>query len=534
MSTKYVKNFSTVGKNTPQSQPLPGSAQVRNSAGGYTWAVDDWTRLDRFLILGCEGPTYYASEKALTVENALAVQRCVCADGVRAVARIVEISEAGRAPKNDPAIFALAIAAAHGDAATKERALGVLSRVCRTGTHLFQFAAAVQGFRGWGRGLRRAIARWYTERDARDLAYQCVKYQQRDGWSHRDLLRLSHPKAEGAVQDVLHWAVKGAEDFVQLSAAPALAPIRAMELAKRAETVEEIVRLIREYDLVRECVPTRWLTESTVWDALLAKMPLTALIRNLATMTRVGLLAPNSAATRNVVRVLSDGERLRKARIHPIAVLSALKTYAAGRGVRGQHTWTPVAEILDALDAAFYASFGNVESTGKRWMLALDVSGSMGCGMVGGVSGLTPAVASGTLALITAAVEPRHVMTAFATKMREVRISPRDGLDTVVRNLSNIAMGGTDCALPMLHALERQLEIDAFVVLTDSETWAGAVHPTVALRRYREKTGIPAKLIVVGMVSNGFSIADPEDAGMLDVVGFDAATPQLMADFVGR
>lgn len=38
------------------------------------------------------------------------------------------------------------------------------------------------------------------------------------------------------------------------------------------------------------------------------------------------------------------------------------------------------------------------------------------------------------------------------------------------------------------------------------------------------------KLVVVGMVSNGFSIADPDDAGMLDVVGFDAAAPQVIAD----
>jgi 60 kDa SS-A/Ro ribonucleoprotein len=43
--------------------------------------------------------------------------------------------------------------------------------------------------------------------------------------------------------------------------------------------------------------------------------------------------------------------------------------------------------------------------------------------------------------------------------------------------------------------------------------------------------GIPAKLIVVGMTVNNFSIADPSDAGMMDVVGFDTATPQLMADF---
>ena len=56
--------------------------------------------------------------------------------------------------------------------------------------------------------------------------------------------------------------------------------------------------------------------------------------------------------------------------------------------------------------------------------------------------------------------------------------------------------------------------------------------PVQALQEYRRKLGIPAKLVVVGMTANGFSIADPNDGGMLDVVGFDAATPQLISDFI--
>ena len=113
-----------------------------------------------------------------------------------------------------------------------------------------------------------------------------------------------------------------------------------------------------------------------------------------------------------------------------------------------------------------------------------------------------------------------------------VAISPRQRLDDVVRSISNIAFGGTDCALPMVEALRHRWEVDAFVIYTDSETWAGAVHPAQALRAYRERTGIAARLVVVAMASNGFSIADPDDAGMLDVVGFDAATPQVIADFI--
>ena len=83
----------------------------------------------------------------------------------------------------------------------------------------------------------------------------------------------------------------------------------------------------------------------------------------------------------------------------------------------------------------------------------------------------------------------------------------------------------------MLDALKAKIPVDVFCILTDSETWAGKVHPKEALNQYREWTGIQAKLIVVGMVSNGFSIADPNDGGMLDVVGFDTAVPQIMADF---
>ncbi len=58
---------------TPQSDPIPGSAQVPNSAGGFAWALDKWSRLDRFLVLGTEGGTYYVGERELTVQNAAAV-----------------------------------------------------------------------------------------------------------------------------------------------------------------------------------------------------------------------------------------------------------------------------------------------------------------------------------------------------------------------------------------------------------------------------------------------------------------------------
>ncbi len=527
----YTKLFSF--RRTPQSEPIPGT--VANSAGGFAFPVDDWARLDRFLVLGSEGGSYYASERALTRENAEASIRAIQTDGARAVARIVEISHSGRAPKNDPAIFALALAASLGNDETKRLALAAIPKVCRTGTHLFQFAEAVEGFRGWGRGLRRGIAAWYTAQPADRLALQVVKYRQRGGWTHRDLLRLAHPSTEEtARKELFDWVCRD----TQGEALPKL--VTAFVALSKAQKADEIAALIVEYDLPREAVPTEWLNDAKVWHALLERMPMTALVRNLGKLSSVGVVKPLGDGLPLVLSALRDADRIRKARLHPLAILLALKTYAQGRGERGSLTWEPVPQVIDALNAAFYTAFANVVPTGKRMLLALDVSGSMAGGSIAGTS-LTPREGSAAMALMTAATEENYHIVGFTTsggnwqentRLTPLPLTPSMRLDDAVKAVSNLPFGGTDCALPMLHALERGLKVDAFVVYTDSETWAGKIHPVQALKEYRTKTGIAAKLVVVGMVSNGFSIADPNDGGMLDVVGFDAAAPAVIADFI--
>jgi len=164
-------------------------------------------------------------------------------------------------------------------------------------------------------------------------------------------------------------------------------------------------------------------------------------------------------------------------------------------------------------------------------LLALDVSSSMSWGQVAGVPGLTPRDASAALALVTAATGERHEIVAFTHGLTPLAISPRQRLDDAINTISGLPFGATDCAQPMLYALREQREIDTFVVYTDNETWAGFPHPAQALRSYRERTQIAARLVVVGMVANGFTIADPDDPGMLDIVGFDTATPDVVSGF---
>lgn len=531
------KNYLTTHTNpsaTPQSEPIPDSTQVQNSAGGYSWEVDDFTKLRRFLVLGSEGGSYYASERKLTLQNVASVERCIKRDGQRVVREVVEISTEGRAPKNDPALFALALASVRGDVATRTAAYAALNSVARTGTHLFQFLEFRQSLGGWGSGLKRAVQNWYNGRSIGSVQLQAVKYRQRNGWTHADVLRLAHPKPEDEARNsTFSWIVDRGDVGFVLPEVLKGSIIEGFERIQASTNAGEAAALIRQYNLPRETVPTELLNNREVWEALLEDMPMMALVRNLATITRHGLLSVGTHWERQVLDQLGDVEALQKSRIHPLNILTAQYTYQSGRGLLGQNTWTANKRIVDALDSAFYATFKNVEPSGKRIQLALDVSGSMDfSGDINGIPGFTPRVASGALALVTMNAEKDVVLTAFTSTFRLLdSIHAGMRLPEVIRQISNLSFGGTDCSQPMIWAEAGNREFDFFGVYTDSETWAGYKHPSQALKDYRRSSGINARLAVVGMVANDFTIADPSDSGMLDVVGFDSATPQVLGDF---
>nr|WP_300148947.1 TROVE domain-containing protein [Propionicimonas sp.] len=525
-------------RRTPQSAPAD-RRQERNHGGGYAFTVTELERVKRFLILGSDAGTFYQGAGELTRENAQAVLDLAATDGRALVDLIVDVSVAGKAPKQDPALLALAIAAAAPDAEVRAYALEKLSDVARTGTHLLTFARHVEQFRGWGRGLTRAVGAWYTGKPVDQVAYQAVKYRQRNGWSHRDLLRLAHPvTVEPARKALFDW-IAGRE--------AAGLPRIVEGYLKAQDAAADVPALVREYRLTWDMLPDEALTQAATWDALLdVGIPQTALLRQLPRLTRLGVVgALGQGRTAEIAAQLTDSERLRKARVHPVNLLVALRTYASGRGTGS--VWEPVAAIVDALDAAFYKAFEFVEPAGRRTLVGLDVSGSMGA-PIDRTSRITAREVGAAMSLVVKATEPRAEVYGFtagtslrgrlwgwgyggATAFTDLGISPRQRLDDVVRKVSDLPFGATDCALPMTQALSRGLKVDTFVVITDNETWHSDVHPHQALRQYREQTGIPAKLVVLALTPTRFTIADPSDAGMLDIAGFSSDVPQLVTGF---
>lgn len=562
MSMNYSKYFNP--RATTQSDRIPGrSEMVQNYDGAYVFPVTDWTRLDRFLVLGAEGNSYYASEKERVIENAEAVGRCLAQDGLKTVARIVEISQAGRAPKNNPALFALALASVYGSelaqdqnafaqkareakeagretprevlafeqrfaeaAAVRRAALNALPQVARYFTDFVTFVKYRRALGGWGRSMRRATRAWIEEKSVQDLTYQMTKFVSREGYTTRDVLRLVKPKVEDAQKNaVLHWATQG--EIVE--GAPA--QLLAREAAFATQDKKELIRLIVDHRLTHEMIPNEWKNDPEVWAALLPEMPSMALVRNLAKMTQVGLLAPFSEASRMVAERLRNPQGLK--RVHPFKLLVALLTYQAGRGIRGSNVWTPVPQVIDALDAAFYLSFANVIPTNRNLLAAIDVSGSMEHATLMEVPGLTPRYAAAAFALVLAATEPNVHFIGYTKSVVPLTISPRMRLDDVVRALGRVVPQMTDCSLPARWAQENRVRVDGIVHYTDSVTnMHHMIHPSLALVQYRQALGVGTKQVIAAMDPNGFSIADPQDARQMDVVGLDTATPQIISDFL--
>lgn len=553
----YLKGARSARSQTSQREPMPGRPeQVKNDAGGFAFELDTLAQLRRFLILGVEGGTYYASQEKQIGRSVALIARALSERGKEAVDVIVAVSLEGRAIKEDTVLFALATAATFdGNPAIREHAMRQLPLVARTGYQLFTFlgflSELLPGASGshWSLFVRKGVAAWYERADVDGLAFQMVKYRQRDGWTHKRALDLSHPKPPSEEHEGLYQWALGMNPLIVHEY------VEGFQWAQLAETPAQTARLIEQRAwLPREALRTEHTRDVGVWRALLNQgMPPGALMRNLGRMTSYGVLTPMGDYTKLVAERLVDPDTLKRGRVHPVSVLKALLTYKAGRGQR--LSWQPVQRIVDALDEAFYAAFASVRPSGKRMLLALDVSGSMVATTVGGFDGLNARTGAAAMALVTAQTEPNNMIVGFSTEkpaidrwgrldpdvyykdgqadwtMKPLDISPRMRLDTVAETMRDLPAGGTDCSLPMRWALKHGIDADVFVLYTDNETWAGPVHPVEALREYRRARVRDAKLVVVGMTATPFTLSDPQDRGTLDVVGFDTRTPDLISAF---
>ena len=466
--------------------------------------------------------------KDLTIKNAQVIDNLIeSGHAAYVIHHLVEVSVAGRAPKQSPGIFALAVCCRH--TLSRQLALSAVEKVCRTASTLFEWLEYMKIIGGvsWGRATRQTIVEWYVHKRPLDLAYQVSKYQSRNSWCHRDVLRLVHPRPARHLEHAVVFDkiindvdLTGREGIVEDY-------FNAIDLMKQTTSVACIRDTIAKYPgkLSWEHVgKTELLKSPELWTGLLENhLPMTALIRNLNRLADIGVLNDVDHAF-TIGKQLTNQDSLKKARIHPINILQAHKMLST----KHPHQKS----ILDSLDNAFYLSFGNIRPAGKRILIGVDVSSSMGWTACHGMSCLTARDAAAAITLMLVKTEPDVKTLAFSDHLQTLSIMPMDNLNSVSHEISRLNFGSTNAAVPIQYALNHRLNVDCFVTLTDNETWAGSIHPSVALQQYRKEINKDAKLAVLAFSSTGFSIADPDDKNMLDIAGMDTSVPDLLRSFM--
>ncbi|XP_052270552.1 RNA-binding protein RO60-like [Dreissena polymorpha] len=577
------------GDLVPQSRPLyqaiHGPGQVMNNAGGYVFTMDDMDRCRRFLIMGTEGGTYYAKETDLKRGNVQCIDRLISdGRGREAVEAIRDISINRRNVRQNSLLYAYAICCRSNNKEVKKLAYSYLSEICRIPTHLFMFIKFCEEESrgegepatgtGWGRAHKRAVAKWYTNfiNNPEKLARLVTKYKNREGWTHKDLLRLAHVSTKDPVVGfILRYIVKGyakaqemyicntarqTDEIARLAMLEGVNNlIQGVDQASATTDPNQLCELIEKYQLNWEHCPSQLLRSPEVWRQLLKKMPIEAMVRNLGRMTELKLFEGEggkesldlvldklrSINTEAEVPMEEEGDSgegpsrgHRVNFLHPFKILLALEAYrkVEESGKKGKLTWTPNQQIVDALDSAFYQAFSQVTPTGKNYYLGVDVSGSMGVPVLGS-SVITCQMAAAAMMMTTVRTEENCKIRAFSDRMVPLEIKRDDKMQTVLDKMRDMTFGSTDCSVPMKDAIENKWQdIDVFMVFTDCETWIGNVHPCQALVEYRKYSGKrDVKLIVCGMTATEFTIADKDDKYMLDIAGFDSSAPELIERF---
>ena len=287
----------------PGQQYQVDEKQVKNSAQGFVFQANAINRLKRYLVLGSESGTYYADGRELGKQNVSSLLALLKEGrGKEAVEVIREYSVEGRCAKQNTIVYCLALCARYHDGnhsanyvATRKEAYKILPDVCRIPTDLFHFvqycediSKGIDDKTGWGRAHRKAIRKWYLEKSGRRLAFLVTKYKQRDGWSHKDLIKLCHPRvgteypSQGIVFkhiikgfDVANSYVNNRENShpVDEETSKTIGLLDAVNKATSignatdvpfAEREAQILYLIRTHDLVREHLPTEFLTSLKV------------------------------------------------------------------------------------------------------------------------------------------------------------------------------------------------------------------------------------------------------------------------------
>ena len=495
----------------------------KNLAGGVSFKADKFSSLNRWLFAGSFDNAFYETKESITSANFDTLKDCITENPVKVAELILNASNKGTMKSQHTCILAL-VFLSMGDEVAKNEYKRIFNSVVRTASHLYEFVAYVKQFRGTGTIIKKSVNNWILNN--KDLEYQFLKYQQRNTFSNRDILRIFKPVPRNEVQDSLFSWVVGKEKPIHES----LKRIDIYEKLKLGQlSNKEVVDAIIDLGLTQEMIPSNIERDESIWSALFLKMPITATLRNLPTLTRKGILKGRML---NVLEERFSKDNLQKSRLHPLEIANALKFYSSG-GTLGKskgEIYAPINFVVDLLDESITNAFENVEPTGLNFFHALDISGSMTMRESGNLS-LSPMEVETIMALSTIKSEKDYFIGGFSNNFKPLDFFKRtSSLKDTFSNMNGLNFGGTNAGSAYKYAIDNKMFTDVFVFWTDNENWSGS-QPSQLLEEYRNRINPNVKAIYITLApySDNITLANPKDKLSFDIAGFSTDTPKLIS-----
>jgi 60 kDa SS-A/Ro ribonucleoprotein len=552
MTTNFGDVFNNKNRVSPQ-QPIPGREvdMKLNRAGGYTFKIDTWAQVRRFLILG-SAQTYYASEREMTLENAQVLLDAINEDSVALVNILKEVNTKGEngaipAPKKAPSLFAMALVQQHGDLAGRKALYDLLryKHVVRTMSDLLQFLLIIQQIHPENKipmpsGLKKAIHHFVNSWNNRDQVYQFIKYTNRSkklngksiSINIADVLRMTHLKPRDEEQNyIFKWVVDGELPINE----SALEYLRAYEIMRSTDDVKVLLNLIDTWGFTWEMIPNTWFKDEMkverkkIWSLLLQsskhRMPLMALVRNLNRIASYGLLNDQNISDLIVER-LNDQNDILRSRITPLQMVNAFVAI---------NKYNVDSVLLNAASNAYEYSFGNIGEISGKTAIFLDVSGSMvGQRGVIGAPDLTAAEAG--LVFLMPFIGDNATTYSFDTRVRKLSVTKRTSIGETLRIAKGFSGGGTSIPSTLNYLLSEDLEYDNIIILTDNESWHPGYygsngHTSQSLQNYMETINKNVKVAFIPITATDSSVRDDKMTNTLECVGLDTSTIHVVTEF---
>ncbi len=517
----------------PVHAPLPG--MIANDTGGYAYKTSPLVDLGRYLILGTTKSTYYLNPETLVMRADDTILNALSVDPAGALELVAQISDGGRAPSNEPALYVLANALIHEDVKVRNMAGAAFGHVVRTGTHFLHLVGYIQMLNQgrkpsvWsgtrGRHIREIVGNWINSLGANNVLFQVLKYPSRDGMSWKDALRLVHVKPVGEhMPEVLGYAA-GKIGAVELPLFERYVQVRT------AKTIGDFGE-INLADIPFEWLDTKWRNDKDVWLRLMPTLGVKAALWNVTNLAEKGFLNDRELAGALLVRI-TDVALAKRQRVHPVDFWKTYNVYKNGsRATKGGDTkyWEVSTGILNALERGIFNSFANVEPSGLRFLVGVDCSMSMQSGGVPGMDSVTPEVASMVLAKLFSGIEPTTTVVGFATRISDITGGLKNATSIAHVMSANARHGeSTNLGLPIEFALKRDGPYDCIVIVTDGQDNTGE-HPQILMEQYWKGRNPNCVLVHMQMTGGTMVTIGKEDPRVLNIPGFDTNVFQTIVE----